>query len=402
MNVSRQHVHGECGLVSKIEWKIQCNNTRWWEGVRKSKQIKCAGWPSGSENARLRMSPVPCPRKVSIKRAIGRQHSPAEMTPQLRNNHDSYHTPRTYIVQLLVPTPHHATTASAAMSSEQGKPATAAQFFDSAATEYEEFTGGCTRELAFKLLDLPQLSTLSAPDAHLLDNACGTGIVAEELAKRCAAKGAAYPTVSAVDAAQKMVDLARKKFDGTEHAANVTFQQMPGEKLDFPDDTFSHSITNLGILFFADADAGAREIYRTLKPGGVAVVTSWAGLSYLDKVIRPAQKAVRPEAPTYKFPIPDTWFSVSHAEETFKKTGFQSVEILEMEPHYGAVTMDDLSHLLGTKFSGALEEFSDEEKGKFREEVSRLAEKAAVPYTMADGRQGVGIPMRAIVVMCRK
>src|SRR5690606_8037008 len=132
-----------------------------------------------------------------------------------------------------------------------------------------------------KLLDLPQLSTLSSPDAHLLDNACGPGIVTEEIAKRCATKGAAFPTVSAVDAAQKMVDLGRKRFEGTEHAAKVTFQQMPGEELDFPDGTFSHSVTNLGILFFADGDAGAREIYRTLKPGGVAVVTSWAGLSYL-------------------------------------------------------------------------------------------------------------------------
>lgn len=288
------------------------------------------------------------------------------------------------------------------MSSDQGKPANSVQFFDSTAAQYEESTGGCTRELAVKLLDLPQLSTLSAPGVHLLDNACGTGIVADELAKRCAVNGAAFPSVSAVDAAQNMVDLAQRKFEGTEHAETIKFQQMPGEKLDFPDNTFSHSITNLGILFFADGDAGAREIYRTLKPGGVAVVTSWAGLSYLDKVIRPAQKAVRPDAPTYKLPIPDTWFSVSHAQETFKKAGFKNVETLEMEPHYGAASMADLSHLLGTKFSGALEEFSIEEKAKFREEVKGLTENAAVPYTMADGRQGVGIPMRAIVAVCQK
>lgn len=288
------------------------------------------------------------------------------------------------------------------MSSEQGKPATAVQFFDSTAAQYEESTGGCTRELAMKLLDLPQLATLSSPDAHLLDNACGTAVVVDELAKRCAAKCTAFPAVDAVDAAQKMVDLAQKKFVGTEYTKKVTFQQMPGEKLNFPDDTFSHSITNLGILFFADGDAGAREIHRTLKPGGIAVVTSWAGLSYLDKVIRPAQKAVRPDAPTYKLPIPDTWFSVSHAEETFEKAGFQSVEMLEMEPHYGAASMADLSHLLGTKFTGGLEGFSDEEKEKFREEVKGLTEQAAIPYIMADGRQGVGIPMSAIVVVCQK
>lgn len=288
------------------------------------------------------------------------------------------------------------------MPSDQDKPASAVQFFDSTAAQYEESTGGCTRELVAKLLDLPQLSTLSALGVHVLDNACGTGIVAEELAKRCAANGAAFPTVSAVDAAQNMVDLAQKKFEGTEHAEKVTFQQMPGEKLDFSDDTFSHSITNLGILFFADGDAGAREIHRTLKPGGVAVVTSWAGLSYLDEVIRPAQKSVRPDAPTYKLPIPDTWFSVLHAQETFKKAGFKSVETLEIEPHYGAATMDGLSHLLGTKFSGALEGFSDDEKTKFREEVKGLTEQAAVPFTMADGRPGVGIPMKAIVVVCQK
>lgn len=287
-------------------------------------------------------------------------------------------------------------------SSEQSKPKTAVEFFNAGAAVYEGSTGGCTRELALKILDLPQLAGHYSPESKVLDNACGTGIIAEEIAKRCDAKGAEAPNIASVDAAENMVEIARSKFAGTKHAEKLSFEKMPGEKLDFPDGEFSHSITNLGILFFADGDAGAREIYRTLKPGGVAVVTSWSDFGYLDAVIRPAQRAVKPEAPVYRLPVPDRWLHAANVEEGLKKAGFGSVEVFEEGAHYGGATMEELSHLLGTRFGGAVEGWSDDEKGRFREEVDRLARKEGVPYKTAYGRDMVGIPMKGIVAVCTK
>ena len=284
-------------------------------------------------------------------------------------------------------------------SQEQSKPKTAVEFFNAGAAMYEEATGGCTRELALKILDLPQLAGVFSPTAKVLDNACGTGIIAEEIAKRC--DGIEIPRIASVDAAENMVEIARSKFTETKYAERLTFSKMPGEKLDFPDEAFSHSITNLGVLFFSDGEEGAREIYRTLRPGGVAVVTSWSDFGYLDAVIRPAQRAVKPEAPVYKLPIPDKWLHAANVEEGFKKAGFQSVDVFEEGAHYGGASLEELSHLLGTKFPGVMEGWSEEEKGHFRAEVDKLARKEGVPYKTG-GKEMVGIPMRGIVAVCTK
>ncbi|KAL2106758.1 hypothetical protein VUR80DRAFT_6242 [Thermomyces stellatus] len=284
---------------------------------------------------------------------------------------------------------------------EQNKPKTPLDFFNALAAEYEESTGGCTRELGLKVLDLPQLAGLFSPDAKVLDNACGTGIIAEEIVRRCAARNIEIPSITSVDPAEKMLDIARAKFAG-KHQEKLSFAMMPGERLDFPDDSFSHSIMNLGILFCSDGDAGAREIYRTLRPGGVAVITSWSEIGYLDTVIWPAQKAIKPEAPAWRFPAEDRWLRVADVEESFKKAGFQSVDVFEEGSHYGAETVEVVSHLLGTKFVGAVEGASEEEKERFRAEVDKLARKAAVGYKTAAGVDRVGIPMKGIVAVCTK
>ena len=57
---------------------------------------------------------------------------------------------------------------------------------------------------------------------------------------------------------------------------------MSGQDLKFGDSTFDVSVTNFGIFFFPDPVAGASEIRRTLKEGGMAVVTCWRYLLQLS------------------------------------------------------------------------------------------------------------------------
>ncbi|KAL4963690.1 class I SAM-dependent methyltransferase [Aspergillus stella-maris] len=87
------------------------------------------------------------------------------------------------------------------------RPGTAAAAFDKASDVYERLTGGCTRELAKYLLALePKQSSSSV----ILDNACGTGILASEALRRFES-GASKPRVFAADLAPSMVDKFRAK-----------------------------------------------------------------------------------------------------------------------------------------------------------------------------------------------
>ena len=48
------------------------------------------------------------------------------------------------------------------------------------------------------------------------------------------------------------------------------------------DNSFTHVITNFGITLMGEDAQGSlkavRELHRVLKPGGVCIVTTWAGL----------------------------------------------------------------------------------------------------------------------------
>ena len=110
---------------------------------------------------------------------------------------------------------------------------------------------------------------------------------------------------------------------------------MPGEKLGFPDDHFTHSITNQGIMFFKDGEQGAREIQRTLKSGGTAVVTTWKQLGYMG-LVQQALKIVTPEAPPFQIPISQSWSQAAFLEKTLQEAGVE-----------GCQCQGDSSHVCG-------------------------------------------------------
>lgn len=61
--------------------------------------------------------------------------------------------------------------------------------------------------------------------------------------------------------------------------ANIRTYHMDGQQLDFPDNEFDWAFSIFGLLFFPDRPKGFRELWRTLKPGARAAVTSWAPVS---------------------------------------------------------------------------------------------------------------------------
>jgi ubiquinone/menaquinone biosynthesis C-methylase UbiE len=86
-----------------------------------------------------------------------------------------------------------------------------------------------------------------------------------------------YPSaqIRCVDASPGMIDIMHAEIRSNGWAGNVSAAVMSGQDLRFGDSTFDASVTNFGIFFFPDPAAGVSEIRRTLKGGGMAVVTCW-------------------------------------------------------------------------------------------------------------------------------
>jgi ubiquinone/menaquinone biosynthesis C-methylase UbiE len=116
------------------------------------------------------------------------------------------------------------------------------------------------------MLDLASL----APGEHVLDLACGTGLVTLAAARAVGPTGKVLGT----DLSGQMIDVARARgFE--QQLANVTFTRMDAETLDLPDAQFDVVLCALGLMYLPDPQRAVREWLRVLKPGGRVAIAVW-------------------------------------------------------------------------------------------------------------------------------
>jgi len=108
---------------------------------------------------------------------------------------------------------------------------------------------------------------------RLLDFGCGHAMMAVVLARRGA-------NVTAFDLSLGYVQEARRRAVANE--VSVNFVQADGDRLPFADATFD-AIWGNAILHHLDLPTAAREVWRVLRPGGVAVFCEpWGGNPLLE------------------------------------------------------------------------------------------------------------------------
>ncbi|MCJ1446551.1 MAG: hypothetical protein MMC23_007056 [Stictis urceolatum] len=242
--------------------------------------------------------------------------------------------------------------------STQQLPDNAASFHQ-IANNYERMTGGATRTIASELV---KLSPPITGDSTILDNACGSGIMIEELYK--AMPKGTHPTIKAADAAPSMIDLLKYKIK-QEGWSNVEAVTSPGESLTYPDDSFTHSFTNHGLFFFKDADQGAAEIYRTLKPGGTAIISTWKDVGYWDS-FKETESKIRPQAEHSEFPVSKEWEQASFGEGILRRAGFKNIQVSEHEGLMRADSLEAFADNLGIILRpNAMRDWTTEESAQY-------------------------------------
>lgn len=107
---------------------------------------------------------------------------------------------------------------------------------------------------------------------HVLDVACGTGILACEAANRVGGTG----TVVGLDINDGMLAVARRKYSA------IQWHQGPAEALPFADSTFDVVVSQFGLMFFADRLRALREMARVLRPGGRLAVAVWDTVEHIE------------------------------------------------------------------------------------------------------------------------
>ncbi|HTV37147.1 MAG TPA: class I SAM-dependent methyltransferase [Xanthobacteraceae bacterium] len=102
-----------------------------------------------------------------------------------------------------------------------------------------------------------------AARGRLIDVACGPGVVTAALAPNAA-------SVAAFDATEEMLEKAKARC-AKAGVNNVEFKTGDAEDLPFPDGEFDGAVTRAALHHFADPQRAINEMFRVLRPGGVAI-----------------------------------------------------------------------------------------------------------------------------------
>jgi len=137
--------------------------------------------------------------------------------------------------------------------------------WDKASAYYERFWA---RQLA-PSHDLLMELAAPRPGDHVLDVACGTGLVTFRAAHQIGARGRVVGT----DLSAEMVNAIAAR--AAEHGVRGEFLRQDAESLEFPDASFDVVLCALGLMYVPDARKAMREMRRVLRPGGRAVASVW-------------------------------------------------------------------------------------------------------------------------------
>jgi ubiquinone/menaquinone biosynthesis C-methylase UbiE len=234
--------------------------------------------------------------------------------------------------------------------------------FEVSGDAYDRFMGRYSRELAPAFADFAGI----APGQRVLDVGCGSGVLTEELARRVGADHVAGADPS------PLLEACAERVPGAE------LKRASAESLPWPDDSFDAALAQLVVHFMDDPAAGAAELRRVTRPGGVTATCVWNfgdGMPLLQ-LFWQSVRAIDPRADTETSPYGQR----EGLEALWRDSGLADVDVegLEVSTRYG--DFDELwdSFLLGAGPAGqyALALPTDRQAAVRQEYFERLGEPA--------------------------
>jgi ubiquinone/menaquinone biosynthesis C-methylase UbiE len=164
------------------------------------------------------------------------------------------------------------------------------------------------------------------PGEHVLDAACGTGIVARLVAPIVGPSGR---TVG-LDYDPIMIETARRL------APEIEWRQGDLQNPPFPDGFYDLVICQQGLQYLPDPSAGLRQIHRVLRPAGRMVLATWSDIAKSPGHVLLFQALEATIGPEKARPV--AWSLADEAQllELVSKAGFVSVTtaIISLQTKY--------------------------------------------------------------------
>jgi len=222
---------------------------------------------------------------------------------------------------------------------------------------------------------------------HVLDVACGTGVLAREAAKRVGPDG----SVTGLDLNDGMLTVARRI------QPNIDWRLGDVAAMPFEGDQFNAVVCQFALMYFPDRVTALREMWRVLKPGGRLGVASWGAIEKSEGYRILAEIAARhtnaEAAAVLKSP-----FVLGNEDELlslYREAGIDQAALKTLD---GVARFPSIEELVAAEVKGSpVDDLLTETEYR-----ALLAEAEAGLKAFLDGEGQVVMPMAAHIVTARK
>ena len=213
---------------------------------------------------------------------------------------------------------------------------------------------------------------------YVLDLACGTGLVSEQIAPLIGDTG----SIVALDFNPIMLAVARKRDLG---ATKAEWIEASADSIPLPDNSIDAVYCQQGFQFFPDRAKAASEVGRVLKPGGKLAVAVWASSDEF-----PVWKALFTSAseqinvPIEALSIPNSFGGPEPLANMFTDAGFSNVQINKRSKESAFAPADAFVKLMVMGAAAAIPAFAeltDEEKQALEPKVRADTAKIVQEHT---------------------
>ncbi|KFY65839.1 hypothetical protein V496_02307 [Pseudogymnoascus sp. VKM F-4515 (FW-2607)] len=250
----------------------------------------------------------------------------------------------------------------------------APDYFSKFASIYVRQTGNSTLNILADIIaeNVQTSAHPVGPDSVVHDTAAGPGIGAAALVARLS-KSQLPKEMLVSDNVAMMVSAARESLTASP-LPYVDCKELDSQDLSLvPDNYFTHSINNFSIFTFVSPVDAICETYRTLRLGGLAVVTCWRRFAPMV-IVHAAQKKIRPDLPLMSTPSPEFYIE-GVMQKVVEESGFakdnitmvDKVLIVSDDENIAGLTM----LMSGPMMSKARKGYTEEQEARWVESVTR-------------------------------
>jgi ubiquinone/menaquinone biosynthesis C-methylase UbiE len=244
-------------------------------------------------------------------------------------------------------------------------------YFTNMAPNYGHLTGNTTRDVLASFLKSDATSVGIDSSSTILDIAGGPGTAAEAIVDWCSQQEVSpVPQIVVTDFVPAMIDALEVIKATNPKWEVVTGKVMDSQALTFSDDTFTHTFCNFSIFTFTHPQDALKEIHRTLKTEGLAVISCWKRFG-VDEIMRAAQKVVKGNDYANLIGMAGPQFATEgYVAELVEMAGWEkgNVQTLKASAVVKGADLDGLIKFMSGPFAAmAQKDWTDEEKGRWPE-----------------------------------